>query len=1158
MKMSARLLAPALILLFLSSLMIGFTSEMNAENEPAPLIEQLIQSAPTDPGHSVFAQYITSDNCGYCYQYGSPAHDQAKTSLPDRYVYISYHSANYGSTADAEAGNIAPIFGVNHLQETGGAPKASFGDDTLKTGCGSSTCWDSFIASGGNMHSTSSDYSILVSQVDNGDGTVDVSVSASYIGSGTAPSSITLYAAVTEKVCNSHVYADGSKGHNCWEAWLLNNGGYAHNGGNVGTGTGFETVNLNSGQAVKTWTVPTSLVNGGASNMNAVAALYSTWSATSFHADVYAAADSTMAPKLDVAVSSVTITNPASSNGGFMLGDIITLDTTVSNVGDLDYADGGTLEFFYKDGVNEVSISSTALNNLNALATQTAQTTFDTSILSSNLKNTFGVRLTGLVGDGNGANNVGTQEGNQDRPPITKNPQIIGTQQIDRSSTAIILAKSDTQNSDLVDDASSTTFNIEVSPTGLNQWSSGVISGGESVVSPGSSTNEGREYVVTPSSAMSAGWYDIRAQAVDSRGQIGSWMVVTGSSGFELENGAPSVITDPIPSVMCDISTKISMDGHITDPETSLENLVVTSSDESFVGWFPNTKEIEVHFQLSELNGCPLGQKGIEIQIDDGGDYSATGELPYGTLLFNVIENGQPRWEGLPTQSVIEGGSGTFDLKQLGADGQINFLSDSDESGQPSDAGSLTLELLSNSNESIVNAELVGSVINFNTADDDVNGQVTLTLRASDGVKTSDTTLTINILPVNDAPRLISFDDLESIRLKRNAQRVIALSELIVDVDNPAAEAFVSVTSTESGAARYSFLDGSLTLQFENIASHTVTLSLTDKYDTKTYVMNVEVYDSLPFLISQDDDESGYMFVNLQDTYIGQIPTVTMTLSDSAPTFTSITATWNICSALTGTCDGLLESNLDVSKSATGWEYELLINSVISSGLAREDGSQFMDYYALSIVATDSAEEYKSIISGHWDITENMPAVEDMENEMFTDYLEGLNTKKTNLLAQIESTPAGEDTTALEVKLTAVEENLGTACDDPRATCVDASISGGDTNIESSDINMTLVGIIAGVIILGLLLTLMITRRGQGAPESEAWTNTSWDPNMVPAHDSVANSMYGGAETLFQQPVAIPAAPQLAGPPLPPGGLPAGWTVEQWSYYGQQYLDGTL
>ena len=29
-------------------------------------------------------------------------------------------------------------------------------------------------------------------------------------------------------------------------------------------------------------------------------------------------------------------------------------------------------------------------------------------------------------------------------------------------------------------------------------------------------------------------------------------------------------------------------------------------------------------------------------------------------------------------------------------------------------------------------------------------------------------------------------------------------------------------------------------------------------------------------------------------------------------------------------------------------------------------------------------------------------------------------------------------------------------------------------------------------------------------------------------------------------------------PALPATGLPAGWTMEQWEYYGQDYLDGKL
>jgi uncharacterized membrane protein len=41
-------------------------------------------------------------------------------------------------------------------------------------------------------------------------------------------------------------------------------------------------------------------------------------------------------------------------------------------------------------------------------------------------------------------------------------------------------------------------------------------------------------------------------------------------------------------------------------------------------------------------------------------------------------------------------------------------------------------------------------------------------------------------------------------------------------------------------------------------------------------------------------------------------------------------------------------------------------------------------------------------------------------------------------------------------------------------------------------------------------------------------------------------------------PEPTPPAPVSAGPPLPPGGLPDGWTMEQWEHYGQQYLDGQL
>ena len=49
-------------------------------------------------------------------------------------------------------------------------------------------------------------------------------------------------------------------------------------------------------------------------------------------------------------------------------------------------------------------------------------------------------------------------------------------------------------------------------------------------------------------------------------------------------------------------------------------------------------------------------QKSILVTVDDGAGYASESNLPYGTLKFNVIENGQPRWLGLPTQTIDEQG----------------------------------------------------------------------------------------------------------------------------------------------------------------------------------------------------------------------------------------------------------------------------------------------------------------------------------------------------------------------------------------------------------------------------------------------------------------------------------------------------------------------
>ena len=89
------------------------------------------------------------------------------------------------------------------------------------------------------------------------------------------------------------------------------------------------------------------------------------------------------------------------------------------------------------------------------------------------------------------------------------------------------------------------------------------------------------------------------------------------------------------------------------------------------MGWNAPTSEITVLFDSIETdsNGNPIPQ-GVLVSISDGEDSNN------GMLLFNVIENGAPRWEPIPTQTVFGGGYASTEL--------AGYLSDFDENGDQS------------------------------------------------------------------------------------------------------------------------------------------------------------------------------------------------------------------------------------------------------------------------------------------------------------------------------------------------------------------------------------------------------------------------------------------------------------------------------------------
>ena len=926
--------------------------EDTRQNELLEVSEPM--QAPTNPGHTVFAQYITSDDCSFCYNYGSPAHHQAKTSLPDNYVYISYHSANFGydpannryGTATAEAGDIAPIYGVSHLQETGGAPKTSFGDDTLNTGCGTNTCWDSFISSGGNMHSSAADYAISIGQSDNGDGTSDVTVSASYLGTGTAASPITLYAAVTEKVCNSHVYNDGSKGHNCWEAWLLNNGGYASNSGNVGGGTGFDTISLTSGSASKSWTVPNSLVNGGATNMNVVAALYSGWSTSSFHEDVYAAADGTMQPLIDVSAEDVVVTNQ-DGLPGFLTGDTLDLEVTVKNKGVDEYTDGGTISLYWMDGGNDVLIDSTYLNSLDASGAGSMQTftaTFEASSIQMmpNGNSMFKAVISGLTDDGNGANNLHIGYAQHDFTPSSHTPIADGMTTLPRGGSLDFDATG--MSNDNVDTMVTMTPEFEVSPTGSGIWSSSWVSGGEQLIAAGT-PNERYVFTVTPVNTAGSGDYDARLRFTDARGQVGEWASM--NEAFELLNGLPFVI-DPsnpdavpdscdeyigTPTVKVETDERVSLNGLICDAETDITQLSITSNDPSFIAWHAADAEIEVHFDTLQWDamGNPLPQ-GITVSMNDGEDTNT------GMLRFNVIENGQPRWQSIPAQSFDEGLGVTIQLTQ--------FLTDTDEDGTPVSVAGLSLSVVSMEPANIVSADIFGQSLSVNALDDDAFGTVVLTLRADDGLHTSDTEVYVHVQNINDAPRL-DLTGLSDLMVQAGTTLEIDLGALVYDIEDDDEDGpWIEVQASPAGAAQFNFLTGILMLHWEEAGEQNVYITATDNDgDSSVWSLMVEVVDALPLAWSTDGS-NGDIDIAVINLYIGDTPNVYIVqLSDLQ--LSDIFIEWQICNTETGICNDLGGETPTGAELMAGQNFDTEI-------ISGPSGLQMYDQLKIIVTAIDS------------------------------------------------------------------------------------------------------------------------------------------------------------------------------------------------------------
>lgn len=1124
---TARVYAFSIVALMLLSITASFGG-LIAENEntATELADEPVKMEATSPGYPVFAEYMGAHWCGPCITATNNLKSLYNTnggggSQSSDFTFVSFwESQTSGWPADS------PINRRSHIQNapgyTGGIPVTVFGDapsGTYYTVGGQS--YDSYYQNGGNMQNAN-DYALSVIQSQNGLN-MDIEITAVY--SGTGSKNVYLYAAVTEEKGYEPYSVGSGSDHppHLWKKWLLNNGS-----------NGFETLTLTSGTPVtKTWTVPVSTARavGGISSVDnflTVAALLD--GDHTSHRNVVSAADSNMAPTIDLGVKTFTLENPSAPNGGYINGDFLNLEATIVNNGVDAYSNGGDVRFYYKIGNTKNYVGTThALSTFaNNGDTQIFTGQIDTTNLPENAYQTsFGAEISNLVADKSGSNNDGVEIVAHDLVPVARKAQVIGTNEIDRGTNFLVEAKT-TFNDGVDINTAFFTFDVEVSLAEMDQWMSGDLIVSDGVVYQEGTSNEHRQYLVKPDMDMGAGFYDLRARSIDSRMQTSDWQIT--ENAFELKNALPTITSEPVPTVKVQTSTKVSIISNINDAETDLQDLIITSDSPNFIAWHPVTEEIEVYFDSIRFINGQATASGIEVAVDDGT------ETAYGTLLFNVIENGQPRWAGIEKQYVDENSASSMSL--------LSYITDTDANGNTASSEDLVLAIVDNTNPELLEIELREFTLNYATMDGDINGETTITVRASDGEQYSDQLITIAITPINDAPRL-DLSEFDGLRLKAGTQKIIFLNEILTDIDGDVNQVTVTASNPIPGAARVNFLDNTLTLIWNTEGLQTVTIQVEDRYDSNIYTLVVDVYDSMPLLVGEGPDADVRLIAT--NVYIGEVPEVTMFLNKDDVTITSLTSTWQLCNALTGVCTLNVILEHDITAKSLGWTFDPL------NGQKDDGGLRLKDYITVAKITAIASNGEKFEFKGtnlKWTAEETAPGLETMSEdeikELIVELDEAIDTKKTEIEGMEKDSSEYEEA---NTELDQLETERAEACE---YTICESMKSGGIVD-EESGLNMTIVAIAMAVIIFALLGGLLFMRRNNNGTLE---MSVDW-ANELPANDAVANSMYGGAQEIFQQPVAAPAPEVAQVPqnalPLPPGGLPVGWTMEQWAYYGHQY-----
>ena len=1031
-----------MVIMTLGGLIDSEENELSYSNE---LEKEELPLFATSPGHTVFGEYVGAHWCGPCMSSASPSLNNLKTSNPEDFTYVSFFegsSTGWPSDSIGSSGTRR-----DHVMgASSGYPTFSFADEQAgscyKVGAGGTNFYDSDFSAGGCMAPTSTDFSMELSTSLNPSGdTVTTDLTITYLGS--LPSvSVYVYAAVTEH-SGAENYDDGYKPHHVWRSWLLNS-----------NGNGFEQVVLSPSSPTElSWDKPLSTVRASGGNTQfenfwPVVALMDGPHTT--YNNFYAAVDLDMAPLVDIGISDFII----QGDPGFVQGDIITLQTTVQNNGVESYSEGGQVSIYYLEGVEEQLITTNSLNNNFAPgSTQTFTVDFDTSSIEMSPSGTsvFRARISDLEGDRIASNNYADVAGLHDLPPIPITPTSVTSPNVDRGSS--IQFEASAISNDLVDTIESMYPTLHYSEADSNSWDDTWIEGPEII---GTGGNARYLFSINTELTSEVGNYDLRVMWTDAGGQDSEWLI--SEDAFILQNALPSIYSSSddqysgMPTVKVDTEEKVSIIGLISDAETPLQLLDISSNDNEFLSWNPVDLELTVKFTqvVRDSHGNALPQ-GIYFNVDDGDDINS------GLILFNVIENGAPRWSPINTQSFNEGGYGSITF--------TNYLSDTNDAGNPVPVADLSLSIIDISDETLVEANLNGHSLSVIALNEDDFGIVDILIRASDGVKFSDTVVTFHVLNVNDAPR-IDLTGIEEIDLQTGDFYSVNLLDRISDIDNSDEEIWVVVENQVPGATQWNPITGELILSWQEPGIQIVNVTAEDRHGfSSNSIITVNVVDDLPLIWKHGS--SGDFTISVDTTDYFTNPSVTIT-NVGVLELSEISVFWGICNSVTGICH------------TSGISHNLgpfIVNHISGDGLG------VGDYMTFTVRAVD-------------------------QNGM---------DRVTDETYKIHATLP---------ELVIEEETSG----DEKSS-----------SITFSPLMVTgiLIFVILSMLILSLSTVAILRRKYKLALESQYESHAPIELMDRKPSKNVSRS--------------LPPPPPMV-PKLPESGLPEGWSMEQWHYYGEEYI----